>query len=421
MTLLSRTSFFKKPYLLGLFLSVIILNYFSLVHASSVEQRPLPGYWNSAHYGGLTAYSTQTAAFWSNPSGLNLKQSQKLELSTFNLAENSGIMASWALPAGKYSTLGLALQASELENFNTQQARAGFGVRPAPNLSIGIIGVGQQYQDTLFMDFNLGAQYSFTDYFKSGVVIQNLTEKLTPALDSNNRHIYGAGFAWFPMYARHKEAFMVHLDWESEFLAFRRNRWILGTSYAMGPRENLRLSTAISRQDLGARQPISASLGVKVQEVFFKSFLSFYYTVSHVPIAQNNDGRMRHQLGTALQLYPKQDRTPPTAQARMSRNLFDFKSPDTTWHQASFILNAQDDSKQFKSWHLVIAEVDQNMKAVNVIKSFNGKGQPPKKMKWDGRDNSGSRLPVGFYTYRVIVLDKESNHAATSWQFFEVR
>lgn len=387
----------------------------------NMTTRALPGYWNNAHHGGVKALETQTGAFWGNPGGLYLIQSQKIETSVYNMGDRPGIHASWVVPAGEVSTLGVSLQSQPVESLLREELRAGFGVRPTSSLSLGAIGVGQFYNDSLFMDFNAGAQYSLTDYFRGGLEVHNITEQLSPGIDSSSQRLYGAGFVYYPMYQQLQQRFFVHLDWESRNLTFEEDRYTAGASFVMGPRENLRLSAAVSRIDLDSLAPLTSSFGIQVQEIFFKSFLSFHYSVSRIPLADVANAPMRHQLGMGIQLNPKQDLTPPSAQVNMSRSLLDFSSQDATLHQAFFTLSAQDNSNQFKSWHLVISSLDESMQPLEVLKSFNGQGQPPKQILWAGRNTSGERLPAGFYGYRLIVLDNEQNHTATSWQFLEIK
>lgn len=409
----------KSP--LNLTKALFILGLLLFQAFGGVIDRPYVGFWNSAHHGGVQALETQTGAFWSNPGAMNLKQSQRLETTVYHLGAESGASQSWVMPAGQFSTLGLAFSAHPISEFQRQEIRAGFGVRPIPSLSLGMIGVSQFVQDSIFMDFNAGAQYSLTEYFRGGLQVQQITERLSHSIDSTSQRLYGAGFVYYPLYNQSQRDFLLHLDWESRYLKIKEDRYTVGASYVLGPRENLRLSGAISRIDLDSIQPISSSLGIQVQEVFFKSLLSFHYSVSQIPISDIDGEPMKHQIGVGVQLYPKQDLTPPRAQVNMSRSLLDFSSKDTTLHRAFFILNAQDNSNQFKNWHLVISKLDSGMNPIEVIKSFNGQGQPPKQILWAGRNNSGERLLPGFYSYRLIVVDKESNHTASSWQFFEIK
>lgn len=405
----------KVLYLIGLFL------FFLTMSPSAHKVRPQPGFWNSAHSGGVKAFPGQTTAFWGNPGSLNLKQSQHVEVTTYELGAAGGFSGAWVVPAGQYSSLGIAWNTHPIETFDRHELRAGLGIRPTENLSLGMIGIGQFYQDSLFMDFSLGAQYSLTDYLRGGLEVKQLTERLQPRPDSLNFKSYGAGLIFYPFYRTNKKNFMLHVDWESRFITLDEDRYTIGASYALGPRENLRISSAISRIDLDTLQPITSSVGIRVQEIFFSSLLSFHYTVNQLPVSGATAEPMRHQIGLGLQLYPSQDLTPPSAQINASRSLLDFSVDNPALHRIYFLLSAQDDSNQFESWYLVISSQNKAMQPQEVVKSFKGQGHPPKQIVWEGRDTSGERLSKGYYSYRLIVVDQERNHNATSWQFLEIK
>jgi hypothetical protein len=121
-----------------------------------------------------------------------------------------------------------------------------------------------------------------------------------------------------------------------------------------------------------------------------------------------------------LQIDPFKDIVPPEVSLSLDRALLELNNPDAP-QVIHFYLKAEDNRNKIYSWHLVISAVDEKWKATEVVKSFNGKGLPPKVIQWGGKTTARQKLNSGFYSFRLLVYDQEKNLSASKWQMFEIR
>lgn len=73
-----------------------------------------------------------------------------------------------------------------------------------------------------------------------------------------------------------------------------------------------------------------------------------------------------------------------------------------------------------RAWTLSIRRVGGNGLAGPLVRTFNGKELPPRIIRWDLEDDSGGKVPAGFYAYRLEAEDAAGNVAATAWQLVRI-
>jgi hypothetical protein len=71
---------------------------------------------------------------------------------------------------------------------------------------------------------------------------------------------------------------------------------------------------------------------------------------------------------------------------------------------------------RIRAWNLTIRGIGEGGLAGPVVRRFQGKDLPPRLIRWQAEDDSGRKLPPGFYAYRLEAEDAAGNAAATAWQ-----
>jgi hypothetical protein len=75
---------------------------------------------------------------------------------------------------------------------------------------------------------------------------------------------------------------------------------------------------------------------------------------------------------------------------------------------------------RIRAWSLSICGTGTDGLAGPILKTFKGKELPPRIIRWDLDTDSGSKLPAGFYAYRLEAEDASGNAAATAWQLVRI-
>jgi hypothetical protein len=86
----------------------------------------------------------------------------------------------------------------------------------------------------------------------------------------------------------------------------------------------------------------------------------------------------------------------------------------------SFLLRIDDESGKLGGWNLVVYTARKDMTPGQLVRRFQGKGQPPASIRWNADDAIGNPCAVGLYTYRLIVTDAAGNQSWTEWQHLEI-
>ncbi len=75
---------------------------------------------------------------------------------------------------------------------------------------------------------------------------------------------------------------------------------------------------------------------------------------------------------------------------------------------------------RIRAWSLSICGTSQDGLAGPPLKTFKGRELPPRAIRWDLDNDSGGKLPVGFYAYRLEAEDAAGNTAVTAWQLVRI-
>ena len=150
-----------------------------------------------------------------------------------------------------------------------------------------------------------------------------------------------------------------------------------------------------------------------------QNLIGFSYSLGGLPI-NYSEGDIVQAVSLNFNVSLFKDTKPPYASVS---DQYGFVTPslDTVTREAFFKLEANDDHRPLSNWHFVICNVNEFGEAKNILRSFSGKGLPPKYIRWGGRDSFQNLVEKGYYGYRLIVQDTQGNLAKTAWQLIEVR
>jgi hypothetical protein len=163
------------------------------------------------------------------------------------------------------------------------------------------------------------------------------------------------------------------------------------------------------------------STGVGVQLNFRKgqNLYGVSYSLAGFPLGgSQTDIVQAFSLDLHFSIY--MDKTPPAISVKEDIGVL-VPSSNSDSQNVFFKLFAEDNESPIDTWHFVICTTNSRGESQKAIRSFSGKGLPPRVIKWDGRDSYKSLLGAGLYTFRLVVTDIAGNMTQTKWQTIEVR
>jgi hypothetical protein len=75
---------------------------------------------------------------------------------------------------------------------------------------------------------------------------------------------------------------------------------------------------------------------------------------------------------------------------------------------------------RIRAWTLTIRRVGDNGLAGPTVRVIIGQDLPPRAIRWDLGDDSGHKVSVGYYAFRLEAEDAAGNAAATVWQLVRI-
>lgn len=376
-------------------------------------------YQSAAWNGGGRAVSQGLAAMSGNPAGLSLFSSPALETGVHILDDFTSTYTLGGLPVGNRSSFALGINGFEVPDFYRKDFKAALALKPFEQMAFGILAIGQHADNELNMDFHVGLKFTWRPWVSWGLDVRNLVENRESSIyELNTQRTFGTGFWYLPFYSVLHDRFGIYLDWQNNKINPRDGSLQSGLELKLGPRKNLQMHASAEIQN-NVNKDYSLSGGVKIQEKFFDHLVGFSYAANQL-YSSNLNKNMNHHIAVYLRIDPFRDIVPPEVSLSLDRALLELNNPDAP-QVIHFYLKAEDDRNKIYSWHLVISSVDEKWKATEVVKSFNGKGLPPKVIQWGGKTTARQKLNSGFYSFRLLVYDQEKNLSASKWQMFEIR
>ncbi len=311
--------------------------------------------------------------------GLRIKQEDHRQSFT-------SIVGGFSLFLGSFFSAGASLSSMMLE-VNSEQA---FGV-----------------------DMNIGIHYKLSPWLWLGGNIENLNESDLGHEDNiwQTRRLFNVG-------AQIKPVEFIKTYYDVNMYGFQEEiSHVIGTSFVHGKTEDLAVLASI-RAD-GSFENFSAGIGVVFKTLLNKSLYGFRYSMGEIPIS-GTKGNIRHAFAVQVEFNLLTDYEPPVIAVKDEIGaIAPSVAPDSEF--VYFKILAEDKQSAIDYWILSICSMNESGKALEVIKSFTGRGIPPKVIRWSGRDSRGMLLKPGFFTYRLIVEDASGNRAQTNWQMIEIR
>jgi hypothetical protein len=342
-----------------------------------------------------------TGVLW-NPAGLSWLDRNEVQVGTVQLFEDTSINSlSFAVPAQRLPSIGLTVislrsgkfqQTSEL-NEPLGEFNAGdiaFLLTAAKSLSSRwSVGANLKVVRQSIEDFNasgvgvdLGVMGQLTDGLRLGVSVLNLG---------------GPSLTLREVDESYPEEFRGGLS-----LRLLGGNGLISAEVAHrdGPGTNLRAGA-----EIWILSSLALRLGYYIEDIAggfsyrFTNGLQFDYGLS------DHELGMTHRIGLSYRFggfYASSHATPevfsPTGQQPITKFLLTTRTKD----------DAQD-------WRLRIVN-----KSDEVVRSFGGPGVPPAHVVWDGKSETGLRLPDGQYRYRLVVRDSAGREMESNEQVVEI-
>ena len=101
------------------------------------------------------------------------------------------------------------------------------------------------------------------------------------------------------------------------------------------------------------------------------------------------------------------DRAEPVTQVEAKPAIFS-PNADAVHDVTAFQVTPPPIRKQIESWSLLVKDL-----RGKTVKSFEGAGDPPRELVWDGTGTDGKLLPDGTYSYSLPTLDQAGNRGMT--------
>jgi hypothetical protein len=372
------------------------------------------GFDNTALGGGGVALENSNLGIWQNPAQIFQKVTPVTEMGIFDLASKQALFGTAVIPVGQYTTIGGSSQMGPYFDAFHKVHQAVLALEPFPFAYIGGKMRVEDFNNNTQNSYSVGTRALLNPDLYLGAYVDGIGQPN----DSNLN--YQIGLAWTPQILENPKDAFLFADIRTPNLNLTHSQVILGAGIQKGPVQNFKAEMALQwkQEDKGQ---IYGNGGIRLQEQFLGVFVQLFYSISQIGIYHAKQEELLHTAGLGIQLFPYRDVEEPIISIRTNKHLLQFNSAETEKNSLLFFVRAEDNSKKFKDWHLVIASVNSELKPGALVKSYSGQGIPPKTVEWDGTESSSLKVGPGLYFYRLIVRDEAQNMAQTQWQMIEVR
>jgi flagellar motor protein MotB len=308
-------------------------------------------------------------------------------------------------PSGDYGGPGFDISASDFAGTAAYSQRLGLWI-PGPFFRKTLVGVkatvvGQKALAQMGYGFSMDLGFMYEAVRKKmyvGLVATNVGTKVE---DHSQPTVFKLGFGYKPrrlLMKKDRAAFSVQTDAHmdtgikpdlgAEYVAgFGRNEVAFRTGYRMG-------------YELGGMSGLTTGAGIGHQFSGTKADLNYAF-------APYGDLGMTHRVSLDLQFGGLP--LPP-------QPLVDCP-PQFTLGEGQLKISMNTKSEEpIVRWKLVVHDA-----AMRPLRTFEGKGQPPRRSLWDGRDEKGTYVPEGDYFLKMEVADAEEGAGVSKPKGFKVK
>lgn len=420
------------PIVIGLFSFLgPIFSYSDSVSTTGVQFLKIPAGVRGAGMGGMfTAVADDVSTSYWNIAGLG--QLENIEVNLLHVAYFAGTnyeFGAIALPLKPGSTLGLSASLDFIPTFNSTNNPAaipgsandfaialGYGQTFGDNFALGIAG---KYISSNLVSYSAAGEavdaglllYTTSKDLTFGLSIQNVGQVSNFSQYSSQEKlplVYRAGLA-YRFQPKKPTNFLVGVDFEKPIdsdpvVHAGGEVWLGDKAFSVAFRGGYSFDPL--NQDLGGT--VGASLGAGVR---FTGFELNYALVPFGVLGDTHRFSLTYRFGTEENESASQPKK--VSVVDIKPQISDYQTG--TLKQATFDLKPQART-DIKNWTLDITDP----KGI-VIRSYSGKGVPPKQIAWDGRDGNGNTVPGGiFANYNFRTVNSRGQQVVASDPIFKV-
>jgi outer membrane protein OmpA-like peptidoglycan-associated protein len=402
------------------------------VSTTGVQFLQIPAGVRGAGMGGMfTAVADDVSTTYWNTAGL--AQLNNIEINLLHVAYFSSIdyeFAGIALPLQPGSTLGLTASFDFVPSFNsTNNPDATPG--SANDLAIAL-GYGQSFGDNFslgiggkFITSNLVTYSATGEAMDAGLLLYTKNKDLTLGLSvqnvgqisnfsqySSQEQLpldYRAGLA-YRFQPQKPTNFLLGVDMEKPIdsdpiIHTGGEFWYGSHSFSVALRGGYSFNPL--NEDLGGA--VGASLGAGIR---LTGFELNYALVPFGVLGDTQRFSITYRFGTD-ENQPTPEPTPSQAAVEIRPQIADYQTG--TLKEATFDIKPQART-DIKNWTLDITDPKGN-----VLRSYAGKGVPPRQIAWDGKDSNGNVVTGGiFANYNLRTVDVRGQQVVASDPIFKV-
>ena len=403
------------------------------VSTTGVQFLKIPAGVRGAGMGGMfTAVADDVSTTYWNTAGL--AHLDKIELNFLHVSYFAGTnfeFAGFALPLAPGSTLGLSASFDFIPSFNSTNNPSavpgtgndlslalGYGQNFGENLSLGI--GGKFISSSLISSTATGAAvdaglllHTVQRDWTLGLSVQNVGQVSNFSQYSSMEKlpmVYRGGIV-YRFQPQNPTHFLLGVDIEKPvdsgvILHSGAEAWIGSRDFSIAFRAGYALDPL--NQDLGTTA--GASLGAGVQ---FTGFELNYALVPFGVLGDTQRFSITYRFGTEEKPAPLVKAGEKNTAMDISPQVADVKTG--TIKQATINLKPQART-DIKNWNLDITDAKGN-----IVRTYAGKGVPPKQIAWDGKDNNGNVVTGGLFSnVNFRTVDAGGQQVVASQPIFEV-
>ncbi len=399
--------------------------------SSGVQFLGIPGGVRGAGMGGMfTAVADDSTAIYWNTAGLG--QLNNVEINLSEVSYFSGVnynFGSFALPLDRGSVIEFAAAYDSVAAFNSTNnplatpgsasdlsINMGYGQTFGKNLSLGI--GGKFFQSNLISYSATGGAldaglllYTEDKVLTFGLSMQNLGQVSSFTQSSIQEQTpldFRAGLA-YRIQPEKPTHFLLGVDFEETtfndpMMHAGGEAWIGIDKLSVAFRAGYSFNN--SNYDLGGFAGASLGAGIR-----YADFELNYALVPEGILGDNNWVSLDYRFGNDEK--PSASKPVKLTAIIIQPQIADYQRG--TLKQATFDLKPQART-DIKNWSLDITDPKGN-----IIRSYSGKGIPPKQLAWDGKDSNGNVVSGGiFANYNFRTVDARGQQVVASEHVFNV-